>query len=136
MGGGQSACEVAEYLAAEGIQVILVAPDKSLAEDLQGTARGTILFRELEAKNVDIRLETTIERILDNEVTVQNAGKFDTIKDVANVVIAKGRHPENALYEDLLAQSGLMEVFGVGDCMAPRKSIDAIAEASQLARWV
>ena len=136
LGGGQTACEVAEFLASEGAQVILVAPDKSLAEDLQGTARGIILFRELEAKDVDIRLETTIERIHDNEVTIQNAGKLDTIKDVKAVVIAKGRRQENALYEDLLAQSEHMEVYGVGDCMAPRKSIDAIAEASQLARWV
>jgi NADPH-dependent 2,4-dienoyl-CoA reductase/sulfur reductase-like enzyme len=136
LGGGQTACEVAESLASEGVQVILVAPDKSLAEDLEGTSRGRILFRELEAKNVDIRLETTIERIYNNEVTIQNAGEFDTIKDVRGVVIAKGRHPENALYEELLAQSEQMEVYGVGDCMAPRKSIDAIAEASQLARWI
>ncbi|UCF92962.1 MAG: FAD-dependent oxidoreductase [Desulfobacterales bacterium] len=135
-GGGQTACEVADFLASQGVPVILAAPDKTIAPDLQGTARGSILFRELEAQNVDIRLETTIERIAEEAVTLQHNGRMETIGGVQNVVIALGRQPENALYESLLQQSDRMEVYGVGDCIEPRKSIDAIAEASKLARWI
>lgn len=136
LGGGQTACEVSEFLSAKGAEVTLVVPDKILAEDIRDTARGIILFRELESNKVTVKLETNIERIDGDEVTLQHAGETEIRKQVSNIILASGRYPENSLYERLHECAGDIEVYIVGDCVRPRKSIDAIAEASKLARWI
>ncbi len=136
LGGGQTGCEVAEFLASRGVEITLVVPDAVLAEDLQGTSRGTILFRELEERGVDTLIKTNIESILDGEVIIQNGGRTERLTGVDAIVIAQGRRSENALFEQLLADSEGLVVYSIGDCVTPRKSIDAIAEASHLGRWI
>ena len=136
LGGGQTACEVADFLALREVGVTLVVPDSILAEDLKDTARGGILFRELEERDVDILLETNIERILDGEVVIQHRGKKEKLTGLDAVIIAQGRRSENLVLDGLLAGTEGFEVYAVGDCVKPRRSIDAIAEASRLARCI
>jgi len=52
-----------------------------------------------------------------------------------SVVLAIGLRPERGLIDRLAGEEDL-EVFEVGDCVAPRRILDAIHEGFRVARWV
>ena len=51
------------------------------------------------------------------------------------VVLAIGLRPERGLIDSLAGEEDI-EVFEVGDCVAPRRILDAIHEGFRVARWV
>jgi NADPH-dependent 2,4-dienoyl-CoA reductase/sulfur reductase-like enzyme len=52
-----------------------------------------------------------------------------------SLVLAIGLRPERGLIDSLAGEKGI-EVFEVGDCVAPRRILDAIHEGFRVARWV
>jgi len=52
-----------------------------------------------------------------------------------SVVLAIGFRPERRLVDDLAGEDGI-EVFEIGDCVKPRRILDAIHEGFRTARWV
>jgi NAD(P)H-nitrite reductase large subunit len=92
-----------------------------------------LLRRKLSELGVDIRI-----RRLCQEITVENAVIMDLEKlqrkviDADVVVMAVGVIPDNGLAQTLKGKT--MEPFFIGDCIEQRKAVNAIHQASFIAR--
>jgi len=130
VGGGLVGCETAEFLADKGKTVTVVEMLPAIASDVEARTR-TLLLRRMKEKNITVMVETVVEEIGPNEVIVNTKGERGTIADVDTVVLAVGYRSDNTLLE-LLQKSGTKAV-GVGDCIKPRRILDAIHEGFRVA---
>jgi hypothetical protein len=85
---------------------------------------------------VRITTQHFIERIEGNRVEVYDiwGGSPRTITGVDAVVIAVGRVPNDALFDEI--KDSFKEVHRVGDVLAPRRPGEVIYEAEKLAREI
>ena len=127
VGGGLVGCEAADYLSEHGYQVILVELLPMLASD--GDADTQAFYGLKFAQNdVAIHTATRIERIDNRTVVLQKDGRTTRLP-VQSVVLAVGAKPVDALYEELVT-AGLACVK-IGDCVSPRRILDAVHEGFQ-----
>ena len=130
IGGGSAGCEVAYEMAAQGRKVTLCEQLPALAADLHGANRG-MLLELLGAKGVHIMTDCRVEKIAPGSVRYQlsDGSKGDLKTD--SIVLSIGGQSVNDLLPGL--NQWVDEVHAVGDCVAPRKVIDAIWEAHKRA---
>lgn len=132
-GGGLVGCEVALHLAQRGKRVTVIEILESVARDMFAINRMHLLVLLAEA-GVTILTGTTITEITDDGVTLADRdGKRSTLQS-DTVVLAVGLEPNRGL-EQALAGSA-PETRAIGDCVAPRKVMDAVWEGFRLARLV
>jgi len=73
---------------------------------------------------------TKAVEIKQNAVVVeQNGERKELVCDTA--VIAVGTMPNNGIYDELNGR--VKELYKIGDCLKPRKALDATREAADLA---
>ena len=129
IGGGSVGAETAGFLLDQKKDVTLVEMLPEIARDVEMVNR-KVLLRGLGEKGVRIRVLTQATAILPEGVEVD----FDGGKEVLSadtVVLATGIRPNNELEAALGALPA--ELHKVGDCVEPRKAIDAIHEGFQVA---
>jgi 2-enoate reductase len=133
LGGGLVGCETALHLAQQGKKVTIVEIFGSVARDMFAINR-MHLMRLLAEADVRILTETTVAEIMDNAVIVidKNGKRSELQNDI--VVLALGMKSNRNL-EHALSDKGL-EAYVVGDCVQPRKVMNAIWEGFRLARIV
>ncbi|MDI9646276.1 MAG: FAD-dependent oxidoreductase [Archaeoglobales archaeon] len=129
IGGGGVGCDVAAKLASEGKEVTIVEMLPKIAQDVGISTRWTVLMY-LNEKGVRILTNTKAIGIKPNAVIVESDGQKKEI-ECDTVVIAVGTKPNDGLYEEL--KNKVKEIYKVGDCVKPRKAIDATREAAELA---
>lgn len=134
LGGGQSGCEVALWLAKQGKNVTVVEQLPNVMFD------GVIINREmllaLLAKNkVQIITSATIEEVDKESVTIVDKENRRTKKDCDTLVIATGLEANKQLYDSLKRQIA-SELYKIGDCKEPRKIFDAILEGHILGKEI
>ncbi len=100
-----------------------------IAQDVGISTRWTVLMY-LNEKGVKILTNTKAIGIKPKAVVVESDGQKKEI-ECDTVVIAVGTKPNNGLYEEL--RNKVKEIYKVGDCVRPRKAIDATREAAELA---
>jgi 2,4-dienoyl-CoA reductase-like NADH-dependent reductase (Old Yellow Enzyme family)/thioredoxin reductase len=129
IGGGAVGAETAEFLADQERDVTLVEMIPEIAGDAEKVNR-KILLRSLGEKGVKIRVLTQATAILAEGVEVEFGGRKETLA-ADTVVLATGIRPNN----ELEAALGTLppELHKIGDCVKPRKAIDAIHEGFQAA---
>ncbi len=134
IGGGEVGCETAEYLSESGNNVTLVTRRKhgDIASDME-TFNRYLLLKRLKEKGIRIYTETVLERILDEGIFVSNSHGKHTLK-AESIVMASGSKPNNRLHRYL--QGRVKELYVAGDCLKPRRSLEAIHEGSWVARQV
>jgi len=138
--GGQSiALTVTEYLAEKGAQVTVVSPSGELATDVEHMARKVLLARIKANQQINVRLNSSIEAIGENSVTVQSKGKVEEVTDVDQVVFAWERDMERALIEEV--SGGLtgnlgIELHVIGDAAWPREPYDAVLDGAMIGRAI
>lgn len=133
LGASHVGCDTALYLAQEKktVTILKIRADTEIAQDLNLFSREKLL-QELDQNGVTILTnfaikEFTTERALVND----NAGKQHTI--IADtIVVALGFKAQSELAEDL--KDKVSELYLVGDCVNPRKLMEAIREGF-LAGW-
>jgi thioredoxin reductase len=129
-GAGLVGCEVALFLAYQGKKITVAEMLDEPATDLNGIIRA-LLLEFLGREGVEIRCKTRIEEILHDGVRVVNQeGKEEKI-GAATVVLALGMKPRKELsqrFENLAP-----EFYAIGDCVSPRKIMNAVHEAFNLA---
>jgi NADPH-dependent 2,4-dienoyl-CoA reductase/sulfur reductase-like enzyme len=126
IGGGSAGCEVAYELADQKRAVTLCEQFPELAVDLHGANRG-MLLKLLSARGVHVKTDCKVEKIVPGTVICQlSDGTKEELK-TDSIVLAIGGQSVNSLLPELT--QGVDEVHAVGDCVAPRKVIDAIWEA-------
>ncbi|MBI2917454.1 MAG: FAD-dependent oxidoreductase [Chloroflexi bacterium] len=132
VGGEQVGCDTAEYLAERGHPVTVVRRGKEFATHVGRSTRALLLAR-LRAKGVVLMPETECLEIRNGGVVVSRAGQRQEIP-ADTVVLAMGARPRREL-EFALRKQGV-EVHLVGDCVAPRRLLDAIADGARVGREI
>ena len=161
VGGGATGAEVALLLAKKGAMsaeaaVFLasrggLSPEDAIAFTLRGNKEVTILemlarigedigrstrwtvLQSLRLYNVSTITKAKVERITDEGVFYRQEGQ-EYFLSADTVVIAVGTEPETALKDAIEAITP--ECYAIGDCVKPRKAIDAIHEAYAVARKI
>lgn len=132
IGGGIVGTEVALYLAQKGKRVTIVEILGSCARDMCMDNRQHMMQLLGEA-NVKILTNTTVSKISNEGITIANQNnEADTIK-ADTVVLAVGLKREDKLSEALTDKVSA-EIHTIGDCVKPRKVIEAIWEGFRTAR--
>ncbi|WP_456487014.1 FAD-dependent oxidoreductase [Candidatus Alkanophaga liquidiphilum] len=126
VGGGMVGCETAEFLAARGKKVTIVEMKKRIAEDIGPTTRWTVVKRLRETPNIQIVTSAKLKSVTDRGVVVEaNGGREQREIEAATVVLAVGmrrnEEPQRSLHDKV-------KFVEVGDCVEPRKILEAIHE--------
>jgi thioredoxin reductase len=130
IGGKLIGCEVAEFIAEKGSEVILIEPTGALCQDAGTRVKWLLMERIEKDPRIDRRLKTNLERINDTSIVVQKEGKVEELDGVDMVVLALGKVSDNELGDELKRESKVSEIFAVGDCVLPRKMLEAIYEGA------
>jgi len=121
-------------LANRGKKVTIVEMLPEIAPDVNPVSR-IALLKLLEEKGVKCMTNMKLEEITDEGAIVLDLkeGVRKIIK-ADNIVLALGMKSENRLFKDLKGK--VPEVCAIGDCVKPRKIINAIHEGSFIARQI
>ncbi|MFZ5981913.1 MAG: FAD-dependent oxidoreductase [Candidatus Zixiibacteriota bacterium] len=131
VGGGLVGSETAIELSEKGKDVTIVEMLDQIMNDCAVTDK--IVYGErIAADKIKVLTGAKLEAVNGQSVTVSDkSGKTRDIK-ADTVLMAVGFKPQNELHESLL-NSG-MEIYSIGDCVAPGKIYDAIHTAYKTAR--
>jgi NADPH-dependent 2,4-dienoyl-CoA reductase/sulfur reductase-like enzyme len=124
IGGGLVGAETAEYLSEQGCQVTIVEMLDELAKDMEGTTRLLLLKRLSDAK-VSTMLSTEVKEVYNGSVLVSKRGKKESI-EADSIVVAIGSEVNRDLTKKL--EGKFSEIITIGDCVEPRKAMEAIHE--------
>lgn len=136
------AAGIAELLALEGFHVELVTCLDQVAPLCDETLEGPMLRQRLHDCGVSLRRGVTLLSIGPEGATGED--EFGEPLDFAvdGVVLVTQRRSDDALYRELAADPGLLREQGVvglyriGDCLAPRIPADAIFDGHRLGREI
>jgi len=130
------AVQVAEYIAERNMDVSLITPfeGNKMVDDGGQRALYYVLPRVRENKNITIYERTTIESINKNSVSIYNFNEEskEEIKNVDIIVLAVGTMSRKVLSDKILYENRFKEIYSIGDCVVPRKSLDAMREGSEI----
>jgi pyruvate/2-oxoglutarate dehydrogenase complex dihydrolipoamide dehydrogenase (E3) component len=129
MGGGEVGCELAEYLAGQGKEVILVEMLQQILNGTEPRAR-VLLLRRLRDLNVQVLTQSKLIEVRDKVVTYERAGLKYRIGEVDTVVAALGSTAETTF---TVALGDRATVHVIGDCVKPRRILEAIREGFEVA---
>ena len=133
LGGGIVGCETALYLAKEGKQVTIVEILDSVARDMFFVNR-MHMMELLREYNVKILTGNSVAEVMDDRVAIADKEYKRSELENDSVVIALGLNPSKELADAL--DGKVSEVYAIGDCMGPRKVIDAVWEGFRRARLI
>lgn len=134
-GGDSESCFLALYLAGRGADVYVVDPKIVFSEDKLSPGRDLLMMALEALPSVELRKETTVEEIGDDYVLLQKHGNFEKLDGVNSFVIG-GRVANNNLYEQLIDELALLEVYNIGDSVEPRDVYCASHEAADAAELI
>jgi len=122
IGGGMVGCETAEWIAEKGGQVTLLEQLPEIAGDMESRTRKLMLAR-LDSKWVEILCNVVAERVENDKVIYRQGGLRFEIRGVDHIVLALGYKAN-----DFNPQIPSAKVHRIGDCLQPRKAIEAVHE--------
>lgn len=130
VGGGLVGCEAADCISSKGYQVSLIEVLEEIASDGDGDTKTyfTLRFKE---NGIPVYRGASIKKIEKSMAQVEFENTSIQLP-VETLVIAVGARSNNHLYEDLNAAG--FNVKRVGDCVAPRRIIDAVHEGFNLGK--
>ena len=131
VGGGLVGCETADYLAHQGKDVTIVEMLRHTAQDISPAAR-YFLRRRLKAGNVKILTSTPVKAITDEGVVINPESGERTLGPVDTVVLATGARSVNDLSAEV--KKLVPEVYVIGDATSPGKVLQAVQQATEVAR--
>ncbi len=157
MGGGGVGCETGLYLMEKGSidaetmlflvkygamdleeayeltksnrEVMIVEMLEKMGQDIGGSTRWTIL-KSLAGNGVKMLTTTKVTEITEKGVVLENG----EVLEADTVVVAVGSTPNNELVDKL--EGKVPEIYAIGDCVTPRKAMDAMHEAAAVVRKI
>ena len=127
--GHHKAASTAEYLAEKGSKVHLVTRAESVSPEITSVSR-TLAIERLVDRGVIMHTSCWFDSARQTVVELTNTttgGRFE-VPDVSLVVAALPNRPSTVLEGSLEDLSGGVEIRVVGDCVAPRRALEAIEE--------
>jgi 2,4-dienoyl-CoA reductase-like NADH-dependent reductase (Old Yellow Enzyme family)/thioredoxin reductase len=129
-GGGLVGCETALFLLRQGKQVTVIEVTDEPAADVNAINRG-LLLQLLDKEGVEMKTGMKVVEVFEKGATVTDKAGRQVSLEADSVVLALGLQPRTDLVE---AMKGLAaEVYAIGDCVSPRRLINAIHEAFDVA---
>ncbi len=130
MGAGMTGCETAVFMSETGVGVTIVEPT-DIAPRGVGLRAGWTLREELKNNpRISVKTRTTVEGIAEGTVRLRHEGEEMVLPDIDSIVVAVGVMANGGLASDLLRSMPQLEVYQVGDCVLPRRALDAIYEGA------
>ena len=135
--GTHASCGVAEMLARNGAEVILVAPGFTpYSQRIHDSLESDFVVKRLNDAGVTFRPSTWVREIGARHVHVEdvNGGGGSIIEDVDGIILATGRQPVDSLALDL--EGRVDQLFTIGDALAVRPLATAAYEGHKFARLI
>jgi 2,4-dienoyl-CoA reductase-like NADH-dependent reductase (Old Yellow Enzyme family)/thioredoxin reductase len=132
-GGGMVGSEVAEFLAEKGKKVTIVEMLNEIASDMEVRTRKLLMSR-LAKHGVKMFTGVKIDEVTEEGMSVINKKRERHVIKADTILMALGAKANNKLAEELKDRS--WEFYCIGDCVEPRRIIDAIYEGSYVARQI
>lgn len=134
--GHWQCCSVAEYLAEQGKEVELITSMLFVGAELATTGDLVPFYMRAEKLGIVLSPNTALKSISGTTVSAWRvyAQKERLIEGVDTVVMATFNRANNALYRSLKGR--VKELHATGDCVAPRRAIDAIYDGYNLGRTI
>jgi mycofactocin system FadH/OYE family oxidoreductase 2 len=131
--GDMKAPCVAEFLANQGKRVEIITRLAFVGMDINACVLEP-QYQRLYQKGVTLTPFTKVKYIADNMVVTQHiySQVERMIEGVDHLVLIMGNEANNHLYKSL--KGHVKELYAVGDCVAPRKVIDAIYDGHLVGR--
>jgi 2,4-dienoyl-CoA reductase-like NADH-dependent reductase (Old Yellow Enzyme family)/thioredoxin reductase len=134
VGGGMVGIETALMVADKCKTVTLIEMTDDAMSNLAPDEK-TIYVERLKTDCAAVKTGTRLCCVTDRTATVADRyGREETIA-CDTIVLATGFRPERGLIEELSGDAGI-EIYDIGDCVKPRKILDAIHDGFRIARWV
>jgi pyruvate/2-oxoglutarate dehydrogenase complex dihydrolipoamide dehydrogenase (E3) component len=133
MGGGAKGAEAALFLSERGEDVSIVEILEKVADDMDPISRNDLLSR-LESRGVTMHIEAKILSCEKQGVRVMLRGGKEAFIEGDNLILALGYRPMNQLENQLKGK--LSRIHTIGDCVKPRKILEAVSEAYVIATQI
>jgi 2,4-dienoyl-CoA reductase (NADPH2) len=131
IGGGLHGCEVAEFLVKRGRKVTIVEQSDAIGAEMLDFRLGLTLGW-FERKGVKIATGVKAMEVTDKGLAFTTAeGRKQTIK-ADTIIPTRPLVPNLELFKSL--EDRVPEIYAIGDCRQPRKIVNAIADAYEIAR--
>jgi len=132
--GSHAAASVAEFLADQGRQVEMVTEDMFVSTELAQTLDLGLWYQRALSKGITFSPQSVVREISGDTVVVADVFSQEErrIEGVDTVVLALYGEPNQELYFALKGHG--MDVYRVGDCVAPRGVSQAVLEGNRVGR--
>jgi len=132
IGGGMVGCETAEFLADKGKKVTILEMLDEIGSDIRTSTKQTVLYR-LQRAGVEMVTKTKADEITEKGVRVAQNSSVQVF-EADTVVLAMGFIPNVKLAKEL--EGKVAALHPVGDCVEPRKIVDAIGDGARVGREI
>ena len=129
IGGGSIGCETADFLASNGKQVDIVEILGTFAKDASMGVRPYLLSR-LEKQGVRMFAGVKDEELTEKGLKFRDPEGRTILLEADTVVSATGTRSNDGLVKSL--QGKIPELYAIGDCVEPRKMMDAIHDGAAI----
>ncbi len=133
LGGGGFGLQIADFLAENGRDVVVLNRDAHFARQMAPNDRTSLMDR-LKKPNVRLFKRVVIREFFPRGVLFDRAGEEVMLKDFSDLVIAEGFRAVRNVSEKFIRRN--MDVHIIGDAKSPRTLLDCIAEADELGRAI
>jgi len=133
IGAGLVGCETAEFLAEKGKKVTIVEMLEEISIGVWSELR-IDLPQRLAAEGVEILMGTTCRELTDRGLDIVTSGGGRITLPTDTVVVAAGAKPDQELYQEIRGM--VSESYLIGDCVEPRRILEAIDDGSRIAREI
>jgi pyruvate/2-oxoglutarate dehydrogenase complex dihydrolipoamide dehydrogenase (E3) component len=129
LGGGNTGCECALFLLGRNVgKVLVIARGDKLARSIEPSTR-SLMLRNLREGGVSFLMNAEVLRVEDGQVMVREKGGGVRRIPADHVIIARGYTAETGWKEKLKSMDS--RVFFIGDCVQPRKILQAVQEGAE-----
>ena len=133
VGGGMVGCEAAIYLMQKGKKVSIVEMMGQLVPEAMDMSNRIGLLNMVKESKIEVLTSTKLLEVTKKGAVVRADGSKKELKADC-VVLAAGFKSESMLREAL--EGKVPELFAVGDCVEPRRILNAIWEGFHAARLI
>jgi len=129
VGGGQVGCETAHFLLEKGKQVTILEMTENLGADMVEVGRRVLLDQLLRSGLAAIK-QAVVKEIGESEIVFERGGLKEKLKGFDQAILAVGTVSDRALWDEFKTSD--VPAFCIGDCVSPRRAIEAIREGFDL----
>jgi len=133
IGGGLVGCETADFLVEKGKVVTIVELLDEIATGIGASLRIALLHR-LNTNNVTMVAGVKCQQISERGVVIINQEQREETIASDSVVLAVGAKANVELLKSI--QGAIPEIYAVGDCVEPRRIINAVSDGHRIGLFI